>query len=520
MAILNHSFLNPFKFLKSSLFLGLLFTSSLFLGQQVTIKGLAPEYKEKYVSVFEITDHLSQDKKLLGSTVVKDDGSFELKFENKKTQIVEILCHRNVGHLAVLPNETYHIVFPLPHKKTARRFANTPIEIKLREGTESKINEDIIDFNLEYDRFKNEYSFAVLKKLSSGSSYRNSRKEELTSTGLGKHSEELSELEMDHLESFQSAVDAFKSEMKIRFGKSMESNRYFDQYVKSSLAILDLTAGKSRETLHHEFIKNLDFSHPIQSDLFATFYNGLLFEKTKTKGPQVVDIINNNVSYTTLDSLIQGMKYLGNPNIRPYAILYQIKENLYRHEVKMGSIHNLLVELKASDDPQVKLMSENLIKQILKGKKGSDIPDFKLLNEKNEFIHLSDFRGKFVYLGFYAEWCQSCIEELQLLEKLHDSYGNDIEFINISMDDNYQSFRDHLVQNRKQNWTFLYGASDPELMANFDIRNVPTYLLIDPNGKLYQEYTKTPSEGIHMDFSELMMKLKKGNRKRTKVWDD
>src|SRR5216684_1750381 len=49
-------------------------------------------------------------------------------------------------------------------------------------------------------------------------------------------------------------------------------------------------------------------------------------------------------------------------------------------------------------------------------------PDFSLLNPAGQKISLKDFRGKTVFLNFWATWCVPCREEMPAMEKLYQEY--------------------------------------------------------------------------------------------------
>ena len=43
---------------------------------------------------------------------------------------------------------------------------------------------------------------------------------------------------------------------------------------------------------------------------------------------------------------------------------------------------------------------------------GMAAPDFELPNLGDDTVRLSDFRGKVVFLNFWATWCKPCREEM------------------------------------------------------------------------------------------------------------
>ncbi len=50
---------------------------------------------------------------------------------------------------------------------------------------------------------------------------------------------------------------------------------------------------------------------------------------------------------------------------------------------------------------------------------GKAAPDFELPDLSDQVVRLSDFRGKVVFLNFWATWCKPCREEMPSMEVLH-----------------------------------------------------------------------------------------------------
>ena len=57
---------------------------------------------------------------------------------------------------------------------------------------------------------------------------------------------------------------------------------------------------------------------------------------------------------------------------------------------------------------------------------GKEAPDFALPSlEGDKTVHLSDFRGKVVFLNFWATWCKPCKEEMPSMEVLYKNFEKD-----------------------------------------------------------------------------------------------
>ena len=56
---------------------------------------------------------------------------------------------------------------------------------------------------------------------------------------------------------------------------------------------------------------------------------------------------------------------------------------------------------------------------------GKAAPDFSLTDLNDKPHRLSDFRGKVVFLNFWATWCAPCREEMPSMEVLNKSFEKD-----------------------------------------------------------------------------------------------
>ncbi len=55
---------------------------------------------------------------------------------------------------------------------------------------------------------------------------------------------------------------------------------------------------------------------------------------------------------------------------------------------------------------------------------GQPAPAFSLKDMKGNVVTLESFKGKVVFLDFWAPWCQSCREELPDIDALHKKYSS------------------------------------------------------------------------------------------------
>ena len=114
----------------------------------------------------------------------------------------------------------------------------------------------------------------------------------------------------------------------------------------------------------------------------------------------------------------------------------------------------------------------------------------------NESIELNKYKGKIVYMDFWASWCPPCLESLPFLESLHKNLPEEefkIIAINIDEEKNQaESFlKDHPIS-----YLNLY---DPEgsIGKKLRVQNMPTAFLIDRDGNVLFKHS-----GFNQKYAE------------------
>lgn len=124
---------------------------------------------------------------------------------------------------------------------------------------------------------------------------------------------------------------------------------------------------------------------------------------------------------------------------------------------------------------------------------GMDAPIFNLPDLEGNMVSLEDFTGKYVYIDFWATWCGPCKIEIPVLEQLAIDYaGKNIEIISISVDRDKQAWIDMITED-KPNWLQLHDSIN--LNDEYLVKFIPTFVLIDRNGKILDPRAPRPSSG-------------------------
>jgi thiol-disulfide isomerase/thioredoxin len=127
------------------------------------------------------------------------------------------------------------------------------------------------------------------------------------------------------------------------------------------------------------------------------------------------------------------------------------------------------------------------IKSKLSVKMTAEAPDFEFKDFDGKMHKLSDFRGKWVLLDFWATWCGPCREEIPFLVKAFKKYSNkEIQFISVSHDQTIDVAKKY-AKDKGMDWIQtinMEGYCDAS--EKFNIQGIPSPFLIDPDGKIIQ----------------------------------
>ena len=108
-------------------------------------------------------------------------------------------------------------------------------------------------------------------------------------------------------------------------------------------------------------------------------------------------------------------------------------------------------------------------------------PDFALPNPDGKKLALKDFRGKVVFLNFWASWCEGCREEMPSMERLYQEFkGKGLEIVAVNVKDKRP---DALAFYRKLQLTYPV-VLDPEGEVGllYGAFGLPVSYLIDRKG--------------------------------------
>ena len=119
---------------------------------------------------------------------------------------------------------------------------------------------------------------------------------------------------------------------------------------------------------------------------------------------------------------------------------------------------------------------------------GKEASDFELKDMKGNTVKLSDYKGKKVYLKFWATWCGPCRQSMPELNKLVEEKDRDFEILTIMApglqgEKTEEEFVKWFDQQDYKSVPVLYNPDGSEF-ADYQVRSIPTEVFIDSHGKI------------------------------------
>jgi peroxiredoxin len=454
--------------------------SFLSVAQQVVIKGSAPSYEYKEISAWAVNDYISHTQRKLTYSTVDSAGNFLLELSTKEIQYITLQIDKSIASLYIEPNASYEVIVQKPDSTTYHNknlLHDVELSIKLKSKTE--INALTMDYDKRFDDFLTFYYPDFVKRSS------------------------------------HKAIDSFKIVIQKYYGDV--KNEYLDTYVNYSIASIQQKTNYSNQKLFDTYLdkKPIQYNNPEYMNFFNTFFKEKLHNFSLTRaGEPVFFQINNRGSFKGTMMVLERDPFLKNDTIRELVLLKGLLESYYDNSFSKPSIIGVLKQLtEESANPVHQQIATNILNSFSKLKPGAPAPFFELPDKTGKTISLDELRNKhYIYLTFFDNTCSECLQQMKVMQSLKKKYGERITFVSIMTSKKASDLKNFCLKNPSFDWVFLYDNTPGDIKDVYEIKGLPSYYLINPEGKFIQAPAESPDGDIDRAFYDIVKpKPKKHN---------
>jgi thiol-disulfide isomerase/thioredoxin len=119
-------------------------------------------------------------------------------------------------------------------------------------------------------------------------------------------------------------------------------------------------------------------------------------------------------------------------------------------------------------------------------------------------VSKADWGGKVVLVNFWATWCPPCREEIPELIELKKQYGDRLQIIGISEDEDSPAKVLKFAQQKGMTYPIIMAT--PELIAEYGgVPALPTSFLVDTQGRIVTKHSGLyPIQSYHREIRSLL----------------
>ncbi|RZK79121.1 MAG: AhpC/TSA family protein [Pedobacter sp.] len=230
---------------------------------------------------------------------------------------------------------------------------------------------------------------------------------------------------------------------------------------------------------------------------------------------QQKDTVYTNALYKTLDKQVQALRKSRGENMLTFAkanpnsffALQGLSELVGGYSMKSEEIlpvfNKLNQELRLSYTGQglYKMLNASTVAAI-----GAVAPNFTQKDVNGKAVSLSDYKGKYVLVEFWASWCAPCRAESPNLLKQYAAYKDKgFEILGVSVDNDKTKWVE-AIKKDGLTWTQVSDLKGWESDARkvYGNSGVPANFLISPDGKIVGAHLV--GEKLNKKLEELLAK--------------
>lgn len=191
-----------------------------------------------------------------------------------------------------------------------------------------------------------------------------------------------------------------------------------------------------------------------------------------------------------------------------YNKLLQYAETIYQNENSPIKNRVLAIYNNLSEEQKSNEILQDVPFLLFPPKAANIGDDFKELElqDINEQVHkIADYEGKYRLLDFWASWCGPCLMAMPEIEKIAETYKNNLIVLTINIEDK-EDWLKYSKENKMLEHNLFSTTKSQELDHYYQIKDFPHYVLIAPNNTIIDIWGGYSKDSIEAKLKEHLKK--------------
>ncbi len=130
-------------------------------------------------------------------------------------------------------------------------------------------------------------------------------------------------------------------------------------------------------------------------------------------------------------------------------------------------------------------------------------PDFSAATLDGGSLALSDLRGRWVVINFWASWCVPCAAEMPVLQRIADEYADAVSVVGVNMREDRAQVSASVAKLGIR-YPILLNPTDEAVLA-YSVVGLPQTLVVAPDGELvWRSFGEISYESFTAELRRLM----------------
>ncbi len=433
----------------------------------VVVTGVFPGAAGEEVRLMEYMDLISYRPGEADARIIDADGSFRFEFylDEPRLMFLRIMHGRNVFYAT--PGSEIHLSFDSLNLDQPALQRSFPVNIIHLDDTLWGLNRLIRRMDDMVADYLETYVAGNIR-------------------GDHRHS----------LQAFASGLEAVVEDA---------GNPFFETHARFYIAYLERTLNtKSFGTLVETCLidQPIHYHHPMYMDFLQTMFDSYVFAGSPAFGfRDLQQAVNQQESYSSLMKTLGKDPVFRNAVFREVVMLLGLQKMMGMEGFDADKVLGILGQVRdQSKYSKHRLMAGNILEQQTALRPGFPAPVLSLHGDEQHGLSLQDYRGQYLYLFFWAGWCPVSMAETTPMTELAAGLSDEVALLGVLVDRDEKSIPD---LPGKDDFRLVHFGGDYRLLDRYQVRTIPHYLLIDPQGRIAACPFTSPSGGAAGKIREL-----------------